>query len=48
MPDSDTFNTVSFPNQKIIILVFKGMKTATNIIWFLVQNADAGMSQFEQ
>jgi hypothetical protein len=34
MPGSDTFDTVPCPNQKIIILVFKGMKTATNVICF--------------
>jgi len=34
MPGSDTCDTVPCPDQKIIILIFKGMKTATNVMCF--------------
>ena len=34
MPGSDTCDTVLYPNQKIIILIFKGMKTSTDVICF--------------
>jgi hypothetical protein len=34
MPGSDTCDTVPYPSQKIIILIFKGMKIATNVICF--------------
>jgi hypothetical protein len=34
MPGSENFDTVPCSNQKIIILIFKGMKTATNVVCY--------------